>query len=220
MWPGFESWRRRPPCVGWVCCWFCPLLREVFLRILRFSPLLKNQHFQIAVRSGTHGHVSTSSYELLSNPWVNKLQFTIYKKKIRKENLVRAWLSCRKPVSLCFFKDTAQSSAPYPVPYFVASRSSLQGLSALQVTWVGGLISVHSFSSTVAAWPDELTLTHFTSMAWTPAPQDVEHCKQSKNITIERKENLSINLWLELALWKSSLTFLSDRRNLDLFNCD
>ena len=78
------------PYVGWVCCWFSPLLREVFLRILRFSPLLKNQHFQIAVRSGTHGHVSTSSYELLSNPWVNKLQFTIYKKKIRKENLVRA----------------------------------------------------------------------------------------------------------------------------------
>ena len=41
------------------------------------SPLLKNQHFQIPIRSGTHGHVSTSSYELLSAPWVNKLQFTI-----------------------------------------------------------------------------------------------------------------------------------------------
>ena len=48
-----------------------------FLRVLRFSPLLKNQHFQIPIRSGTHGHVSTSSYELLSAPWVNKLQFTI-----------------------------------------------------------------------------------------------------------------------------------------------
>ena len=78
------------PYVGWVCCWFSPLLREVFLRVLRFSPLLKNQHFQIPIRSGTHGHVSTSSYELLSDPWVNKLQFTIYKKKIRKKNLVRA----------------------------------------------------------------------------------------------------------------------------------
>ena len=33
------------PYVGWVCCWFSPLLREVFLRVLRFSPLLKNQHF-------------------------------------------------------------------------------------------------------------------------------------------------------------------------------
>ena len=41
-------------------------------------PLLKNQHFQIPIRSGTHGHVSTSSYELLSDPWVNKLQFTIF----------------------------------------------------------------------------------------------------------------------------------------------
>ena len=32
--------------VGWVCCWFSSLLREVFPRVLRFSPLLKNQHFQ------------------------------------------------------------------------------------------------------------------------------------------------------------------------------
>ena len=64
------------PFVGWVCCWFSPLLREVFLRVLRFSPLLKNQHFQIPIRSGTHGHVSTSSYELLSVPWVNKLQYS------------------------------------------------------------------------------------------------------------------------------------------------
>ena len=40
------------PYVGWVCCWFSSLLRDVFLRVLRFSPLLKNQHFQIAIRSG------------------------------------------------------------------------------------------------------------------------------------------------------------------------
>ena len=40
------------PYVGWVCCWFSPLLREVFLRVLRFSPLLKNQHFQIPIRPG------------------------------------------------------------------------------------------------------------------------------------------------------------------------
>ena len=79
MWPGFESWRRHHMWVEFVCCWFSPLLREVFLRVLQFSPLLKNQHFQIPIRSGTHGHVSTSSYELLSAPWVNKLQFTIYK---------------------------------------------------------------------------------------------------------------------------------------------
>ena len=38
------------PYVGWVCCWFSPLLREVFLRVLRFSPLLQNQHFQLPIR--------------------------------------------------------------------------------------------------------------------------------------------------------------------------
>ena len=36
--------------VGWVCCLFSTLLWEVFLRLLRFSPLLKNQHFQIPIR--------------------------------------------------------------------------------------------------------------------------------------------------------------------------
>ena len=40
--------------VGWVCCWFSPLPREVFLRVLRFnSPRFKNQHFQIPMRPGT-----------------------------------------------------------------------------------------------------------------------------------------------------------------------
>ena len=29
---------------GCVSCWFSPLLREVFLQVLRFLPLLKNQH--------------------------------------------------------------------------------------------------------------------------------------------------------------------------------
>ena len=28
-------------CLFTVCCWFSPLLREVFLRVLRFSPLVK-----------------------------------------------------------------------------------------------------------------------------------------------------------------------------------
>ena len=64
------------PYVGWVCCWFSPLLPEVFVRVLRFSPLLKDQQFQIPIRSGTHGHVWISSYELLGASWVNK-QFTI-----------------------------------------------------------------------------------------------------------------------------------------------
>ena len=33
------------PYVGWVCRWFSPLLREVFLRVLRFSPLPKKPAF-------------------------------------------------------------------------------------------------------------------------------------------------------------------------------
>ena len=45
---------------------------------MRCKSLFKNQHFQIPIRSGTNGQVSMSSYELLSDPWVNKLQFTIY----------------------------------------------------------------------------------------------------------------------------------------------
>ena len=41
-------------------------------------PLLKNQHFQIPFRSGTHGHVSTTSWELLKAPWVEKCQVIIF----------------------------------------------------------------------------------------------------------------------------------------------
>ena len=31
--------------LGWVCCWFSSLLREVISRFSEFPPLLKNQHF-------------------------------------------------------------------------------------------------------------------------------------------------------------------------------
>ena len=40
------------PYVGWDCCWLPPLLREVFLWILRFSPAFKTQHFQIPIWPG------------------------------------------------------------------------------------------------------------------------------------------------------------------------
>ena len=33
--------------VGWICCWFSSLLREVFRRVPWFSRLLKKQHFQM-----------------------------------------------------------------------------------------------------------------------------------------------------------------------------
>ena len=40
------------PYVCWVWCKFSPLLWEVFLWVLQFSLLLKNQHFQIPIWSG------------------------------------------------------------------------------------------------------------------------------------------------------------------------
>ena len=48
MWPDSRTRRH----MGWVCCWFNSLLQEVFLRVLRFSPLLKYQHLHIPIRSG------------------------------------------------------------------------------------------------------------------------------------------------------------------------
>ena len=59
--------------VGWVCCWFSTLLREVFLRVLRFSPLLKNQvsrKFQFD--PGVHGHFILWTPGAL---WVKKIHF-------------------------------------------------------------------------------------------------------------------------------------------------
>ena len=46
MWPGSN------PGVDAICGLSLLLVREVFLRVLRFSPLLKNQHFQILIRPG------------------------------------------------------------------------------------------------------------------------------------------------------------------------
>ena len=58
---------------GWSCCWLSCLLREVFLRALRFSPFLKNHHVLIPIRSGTHGHIS----------WVNKFPIFVDCYKLR-----------------------------------------------------------------------------------------------------------------------------------------
>ena len=65
------------PYMAWVCCWFSPLLKEVFLQGLWYSPLVKNQHFQNPIWSRTSGHILTSSWELLSTWWVNKLHFEL-----------------------------------------------------------------------------------------------------------------------------------------------
>ena len=66
------AWVQIPPSmpyVGWVCCWFSPLLREVFLWVLRFSPLLKNQYFQIPIRPGIRRRTTM---------WMCYLQIVIY----------------------------------------------------------------------------------------------------------------------------------------------
>ena len=55
--------------VEWVSCWFSPLAApRTFPSGIPVSPLLKNQHFQIPIRPGTHGHVSTGSKELYNFP--------------------------------------------------------------------------------------------------------------------------------------------------------
>ena len=57
---------------------FSTLLREVFLRVLRFSPLLKNQYFQIPVRSW---NARTFLNEFLWTPWCyvgGKITFTLF----------------------------------------------------------------------------------------------------------------------------------------------
>ena len=93
---------------GWVCCWFSPLLREVFLRAVRFHVSSKTNisKFQFfIVRTDTCSHT-----ELLSVSWVNKLQFT---KKIsrRYDNYwslhLRRWTrfsSHRKKICYCYYK--------------------------------------------------------------------------------------------------------------------
>ena len=63
-----QWWEHRPPAyvvrglnpsvdtikfVSWVCHWFSSLLLEVFLWVLRFSSLLRNQYFQIPIWPGT-----------------------------------------------------------------------------------------------------------------------------------------------------------------------
>ena len=56
MWPVFISRRRRHTGVKFVIG-SLPCSERFFFRVLRCFPLLKNQHVQILIRSGTHGHI-------------------------------------------------------------------------------------------------------------------------------------------------------------------
>ena len=79
--PNNVAWVRLPDpawYAGWVCCWFSTLLREVFLRVLRFSPLLKTNISKSQFDPGMLGHFWTSSCELLGGPWKN-----IWKKNLK-----------------------------------------------------------------------------------------------------------------------------------------
>ena len=108
-----QGWQRSPPTnvarfrilastsyVSWVCCWLSPLLLDFFLRVRRFYLLLKNQRFQIPIRSGTHGHVSTSFYELQSTPWVKN--YRNYNARVAGSLCFKARLSA-KPLMWFFF---------------------------------------------------------------------------------------------------------------------
>ena len=72
------------PHLGWVCYSFSRSLREVFLRVLQDSPLLKNQLFQLPTRSVMRGHI------LKSATWVKKLQNSLL--KIMLYQFSGAWL--------------------------------------------------------------------------------------------------------------------------------
>ena len=92
------------PYVGWVCCWFSPLLREVFLRVLRFSPLLKNLHFQIPIRPGIRWLCG-----LLTNP---SHFFNLGRGKTPKLELL--WIVCNFYVlSLCSYRDLSRATASF-----------------------------------------------------------------------------------------------------------
>ena len=57
--------------IGWVCCWFSPSLQDIFLRVLRCSSVLKNQHFQIPIRPGIR-------YLYVKNHYVDVLPLNRY----------------------------------------------------------------------------------------------------------------------------------------------
>ena len=62
MWPGFDSRTIRHIYVPveFVVGPILSLLREILLRVLRFSPHIKNKHFRVPVRFGMHAHVLMS----------------------------------------------------------------------------------------------------------------------------------------------------------------
>ena len=94
MWSGPGTYERMPY-ASWVCSWFSP---QGSLRVRRFFPLLKNQHFQIPIRSG---HSRTRFDQ--SAQWVNKLQIVfiyeeVIKRKKRKKIFKQIYIFCFIPL--------------------------------------------------------------------------------------------------------------------------
>ena len=54
------------------------LAQRIFLRVFRFSSLLKNQHFQIPIRSGIRGPRVCQSKDCYLLPSLNKVNLFIY----------------------------------------------------------------------------------------------------------------------------------------------
>ena len=67
------------PYVGCVCCWFSPLLPEVFLRVLRFpfSSKTNFSKFQFDQESGRRKTTSSSSSKIWE---VNKVYYVKYER--------------------------------------------------------------------------------------------------------------------------------------------
>ena len=89
--PTYVSWVWFPdPAshVSWVCYWFSTLLREVFLQILQFSPLLKKTTFpnsNSTLECTGISELPGSSCDLLSTTWVNKLHIYIIYWHIKRQ---------------------------------------------------------------------------------------------------------------------------------------
>ena len=116
----------RTPYVGYVCYSFSPLHREVFLRVLRFFPLLKNQHFEILIRSG---RTRTRFNKLLRTPKCSvgkKITITITKKYFALQYLsfYYVWRQHRTQ-----FWVSSDVTSPVNLPGLLASVPSLPAYS-------------------------------------------------------------------------------------------
>ena len=87
MWPRFESWRWHHMWVEFVVG-FLPCSKRFVSWYSRFPPLLKKQHFQISIQSGTH-RLGFNEFYATSKCMCSKGK---QKKKIRAYKLLRQFL--------------------------------------------------------------------------------------------------------------------------------